>query len=50
MKRIKNQTTRITILALTLVIAFILCGGVSAAEDPTLNVTIGLWDRTGLGQ
>ena len=47
-KIIRNQTTRITIIALTIILAFILCGTVSAAEDPTLNVTIGSWERAGL--
>lgn len=47
-KRMKNQTKHITILALTLALAFILCGAASAAEDPTLNVTLGSWNDTGL--
>lgn len=44
----KKQSTRVTILAITLVLVFILCGAVSAADDPTLNVTIGSWNDTGL--
>lgn len=48
MKIIKNQTTSITLLAFTFLLLFILCDTVSAADDPTLNVTIGSWNDTGL--
>jgi len=47
-KIIKNQTTSITLLAFTFLLLFILCDTVSAADDPTLNVTIGSWNDTGL--
>ncbi|BDZ72197.1 DUF11 domain-containing protein [Methanobacterium petrolearium] len=47
-KIIKNQTTRLFLVALSLVFVFTLCSAVSAAEDPTLNTTIGSWETSGL--